>query len=70
MPALQEAHEDLPADLVETATELTLLAFAELLHFVDAERLAPNWSALVVRVLLLRGEVRAREIFRTGERKE
>lgn len=49
----EEAHEDLPAELVETAKDSTLIVFGELIGYVDPERLFPNWSALLVRVLLL-----------------
>ena len=49
----EEAHEDLPAELVETAEDSTLIVFGELIGYVDPERLSSNWSALLVRVLLL-----------------
>ncbi|CAK9058081.1 unnamed protein product [Durusdinium trenchii] len=72
----EEVHDDLPADLVETAQDSTLLVFRELMAYVDTERLSPNWSALLVRVLLLlsrsgvgagspgEGVSRARDIFK------
>ena len=43
----EEAHEDLPAELVETAKDSTLIVFGELIGYVDPERLFPNWVCLV-----------------------
>ena len=72
----EEAHEDLPAELVETAEDSTLIVFGELIGYVNSERLSSNWSALLVRVLLLLSAdyadsdlregrtLKAREIFR------
>ncbi|CAE7196341.1 unnamed protein product [Symbiodinium natans] len=49
----EQAHKDLPMELCETAQDSTLICFVELVGFVDVERLFPNWSALLIRTLLL-----------------
>ena len=49
----EQAQTDLPTELCETAQDSTLICFVELVGFVDAERLLPNWSALLIRTLLL-----------------
>ncbi|CAE7367699.1 hypothetical protein AK812_SmicGene39243 [Symbiodinium microadriaticum] len=49
----EQAHTDLPTELCEAAQDSTLICFVELVAFVDVERLYPNWSALLIRTLLL-----------------
>ena len=49
----EEAQKDLPTELCEAAQDSTLICFVELVAFVDVERLYPNWSALLIRTLLL-----------------
>ena len=49
----EQAHTDIPMELCETAQDSTLICFVELVGFVDVERLFPNWSALLIRTLLL-----------------
>eukprot|EP00930_Biecheleria_cincta_P086119 TRINITY_DN75487_c0_g1_i1.p1 TRINITY_DN75487_c0_g1~~TRINITY_DN75487_c0_g1_i1.p1 ORF type:complete len:797 (+),score=152.98 TRINITY_DN75487_c0_g1_i1:18-2408(+) len=49
----EEARVDLPEELCESSVDRTLLSLAELVAYVDLDRLFPNWSALVIRTLLL-----------------
>ncbi|CAJ1378478.1 unnamed protein product [Effrenium voratum] len=63
----EEAHADLPAELCETAQDSTLIVFGELVMYVDEDRLFPNWSALLIRTLLLLdpSDERARKTFKS-----
>jgi len=47
--------QDLPGDLCESVPDTVLLAISDLLEYVSVDRALPNWTALLIRMLLLRG---------------
>lgn len=49
----EEARADLPPELCAAPSDGVLLGLAELLSYIDLQRLGPNWAALMVRMLLL-----------------
>mmetsp|Transcript_82375 Transcript_82375/g.256037 ORF Transcript_82375/g.256037 Transcript_82375/m.256037 type:complete len:797 (+) Transcript_82375:80-2470(+) len=52
----EEAKADIPDELCICVDDRVLRSFAELVRHVDVSRAPPNWTALLIRTLLLSGQ--------------